>query len=255
MESIFGQGLDLEESDRGLEAETFDQETTEDDLSKDLELCTEENSQMMEQSIVALPNNSDVLEPYVGMEFKSRDEAREFYVAYGRRTGFTVRIHHNRRSRLNNQVIGQDFVCSKEGFRAKKYVYRKDRVLPPPPVTREGCNAMLRLALRDGVKWIVTKFVKEHSHKLMSPSKVPWRRSERILISEDEKDKKIRELSLELYNEKRRCQRRCAAYQEQLNMILKDVEDHTQHLSRRVQDIVQNIREIEDEESEAPDQR
>ncbi|XP_042520428.1 protein FAR-RED ELONGATED HYPOCOTYL 3-like isoform X2 [Macadamia integrifolia] len=252
MESIFGQGLDSEESDRGLETETFDQEMAEDDLSKDLELCTDGNSQMMEQSVEALSNNSDVLEPYVGMEFKSRDEAREFYVAYGRRTGFTVRIHHNRRSRLNNQVIGQDFVCSKEGFRAKKYVYRKDRVLPPPPVTREGCNAMLRLALRDGVKWIVTKFVKEHSHKLMNPSKVPWRRSERILISEDEKDKKIRELSLELYNEKRRCQRRCAAYQEQLNMILKDVEDHTQHLSRRVQDIVQNIKEIEDE-SEGPD--
>ncbi|XP_010268144.1 PREDICTED: protein FAR1-RELATED SEQUENCE 5-like [Nelumbo nucifera] len=248
MESIFGQGLDSEESNRDLQVETFNEhQTTDSDLSKNVDLCIGGNDKFEEQSVETIPANADALEPYVGMEFKSRDEAREFYVAYGRRTGFTVRIHHNRRSRLNNAVIGQDFVCSKEGFRAKKYVYRKDRILPPPPVTREGCNAMLRLALRDGVKWVVTKFVKEHSHKLMSPSKVPWRRSERILISEDEKDKKIRELSLELYNEKRRCQRRCAAYQEQLNMILKDVEDHTQHLSKRVQDIVQSIKELEDE--------
>ncbi|KAF3965940.1 hypothetical protein CMV_009912 [Castanea mollissima] len=42
----------------------------------------------------------------------------------------------------------------------------------------------------------------------MSPSKVPWRGSGKHLVSEDEKDKRIRELSLELYNEKQKCKRR-----------------------------------------------
>lgn len=124
------------------------------------------------------------------MEFNSRDDARDFYMAYGRRIGFTVRIHHNRRSRINNVVIGQDFVCSKEGFREKKYIHRKDRVLPPPPATREGCPAILRVALRES-KWVVTKFVEEHNHALMSPSKVPWRGSTKKLVSQVNVNKQL----------------------------------------------------------------
>ncbi|KAL5794482.1 hypothetical protein ACOSP7_003076 [Xanthoceras sorbifolium] len=122
----------------------------------------------------------------------------------------------------------------------------KDRVLPPPPITREGCPAMLRLALRDGDKWVVTKFIKEHNHELMSPSKVPWRGSTKNLISEDEKDRRIRELTIELNNERQRCKRRCAAYKEQLQMVLNFVEEHTGHLSERVEGVVKNIRELED---------
>ncbi|RVW35774.1 Protein FAR1-related sequence 12 [Vitis vinifera] len=328
-ESIF-LGFDSDESDPDMQAEAYeDHERIEDKLPNNLDLCAGEDDKIVEQSVI----NREVLEPYIGMEFNSRDEAREFYVAYGRRTGFTV-------------------------FVAKKYVYRKDRVLPPPPITREGCQAMIRLALRDGAKWVVTKFVKEHSHKLMSPSKVPWRGSGKHLVSElavrlrnlllcahnklaifsrlvgllvegckeeimahiesgsskgvdvvgrgsrelapigsfrvgnyggngsnvchetfyrgkeeldlcdlpliegpftcihsfqDEKDKRIRELSLELNNERQKCKRRCAAYEEQLNMILKDLEKHTEHMSRKVSDIVQSIREIEEEQSEDSD--
>lgn len=158
---------------------------SEDGSRKDLPLCTGKAENTPVQSVHNFPAIiPQASEPYVGMEFNSREEAREFYIAYGRRFGFTVRIHHNRRSRVSNQIIGQDFVCSKEGFRAKKYESRKDRVLPPPPVTREGCLAMIRLAVKDGGKWAITKFVKEHNHILMSPSKVPWRGSGKRLLSE-----------------------------------------------------------------------
>ncbi|KAK7272012.1 hypothetical protein RJT34_28342 [Clitoria ternatea] len=242
------QGFDSDDSDLDMQAEISEKhEKVEDEFSKNLELCTIEDEKFVEQPLEVISEDKEAVEPFESMEFNSREEAREFYVAYGRRIGFTVRIHHNRRSRVNNQVIGQDFVCSKEGFRAKKYVHRKDRVLPPPPATREGCQAMIRLALRDGEKWVVTKFVKEHNHKLMSPSKVPWRGSGKHLVSEDEKDKRIRELSLELYNERQKCKRRCAAYEEQLNMILKDLEKHTERMSETVAAAVQSIREIEEE--------
>lgn len=185
MESTSNQVSDSDESERYLQVAGYDEnDLADDDLSKNIELYTGEVDKILEQSFESLPSVGDAEEPYIGLEFKSRDDAREFYVAYGRRTGFTVRIHHNRRSRINNVVIGQDFVCSKEGFREKKYMYRKDRVLPPPPITREGCPAMLRLALRDGDKWVVTKFIKEHNHELMSPSKVPWRGSTKSFISE-----------------------------------------------------------------------
>lgn len=64
---------------------------------------------------------------------------------------------------------------------------------------------------------------------------------------QDEKDKRIRELSLELYNERQKCKRRCAVYEEQLNMILQDLEKHTEHVSKKVDDVVKSIREIEEE--------
>ncbi|THG12433.1 hypothetical protein TEA_002434 [Camellia sinensis var. sinensis] len=69
----------------------------------------------------------------------------------------------------------------------------------------------------------------------------------------DEKDQRIRELKLELYNEKQRCKRRCAGYQEQLHMVLKYVEEHAEHLSRSVQDMVQRIKELENEQLDGSD--
>jgi len=254
MESASYQAFDSDEDERCLSVESYSRnEFTDDELCKSMNLCVNEDDNIMDQPVENFTSSENEQEPQIGMEFNSREEAREFYVAYGRRTGFTVRIHHNRRSRINNTVIGQDFVCSKEGFREKKYVHRKDRVLPPPPITREGCPAMLRVALRDGLKWVVTKYVKDHNHSLMSPSKVPWRGSGKNMISEDEKDQRIRELTLELYNERQRCKRRCAAYQEQLQMVLKFVDEHSDHLSRSVQDMVQRIRELEDEDLDGSD--
>ncbi|CAK9171878.1 unnamed protein product [Ilex paraguariensis] len=253
MENLSGHGFESEESDLDMPAEScVEHESIENEFPKNIDSCVSEADKIAEESVEVFLD-AEASEPHIGMEFNTRDEAREFYVAYGRHTGFTVRVHHNRRSRVNNQVIGQDYVCSKEGFRAKKYVYRKDRVLPPPPITREGCQAMIRLSLRDGEKWVVTKFIKEHSHKLMSPSKVPWRGSGKHLLSEDEKDKRIRELSLMLFNEKQKCKRQCATYEEQLSILLKDLEKHTEHISTQVSDIVRRITVIEEEQSEDSD--
>ncbi|KAI4334619.1 hypothetical protein L6164_019284 [Bauhinia variegata] len=209
MDHQSGHSFDSDESDLDMQVEISEKhEEIEDELPNKLEICAVEGEKFVEQSAENISANAEGLEPYVGMEFNSGDEAREFYIAYGRRVGFTVRIHHNSRSRVNNHDIGQDFVCSKEGFRTKG------------------------LALRDGGKWVVTKFVKEHSHKLMSRSKVPWGGSGKHLVGE-------------------KCKRRCAAYEQQLNMILNDLEKQTEHISKKVADIVQSIREIEEEKSDS----
>lgn len=185
MESGSSQEINSDESDRSFQIESFhEHDFGDDELSQSNSICIGEDGKKIELSFQSSPSVNNAVDPYIGMEFQSRDDAREYYITYGRRIGFTVRIHHNRRSRINNMVIGQDFVCSKEGFREKKYVYRKDRILPPPPITREGCPAMLRLTLKDGVKWVVTKFIEEHNHGLLSPSKVPWRGSTKNIINE-----------------------------------------------------------------------
>ncbi|KAG5132120.1 hypothetical protein JHK84_038517 [Glycine max] len=172
MDHQSGQGFNSDDSDLDMQAEISEKHKKVDEFSKNLELCGSEDEMFVEieQPLANISTDIEAVEPFIGMEFNSREEAREFYIAYGRRVGFTVRIHHNRRSRVNNQ---------------------------------------------------------------------------------DEKDKRIRELSLELYNERQKCKRRCAAYEEQLNMILNDLEKHTEHISEKVAAVVRSIREIEEEISDS----
>ncbi|XP_021291754.1 protein FAR-RED ELONGATED HYPOCOTYL 3-like isoform X1 [Herrania umbratica] len=193
----------------------------------------------LEQSGEALDIGN--LEPYNGMTFQSLDDARDFYFEYAKRTGFTIRTNRIRHSLKNMAIIGRDFVCSREGFRAAKHTHRRDRVLPPRPITREGCKAMIRLAARDGGKWIVTKFVREHNHKLMTHCKFPGELPTINMLSEEEKDKKIQDLTSELQREKERS----AAFRQQLQKILKDLEEHAEFMSIRVEDIVDSLKKVE----------
>ncbi|KAF3948064.1 hypothetical protein CMV_025887 [Castanea mollissima] len=62
---------------------------------------------------------------------------------------------------------------------------------------------------------------------------------------QDEKEKKIRELSTELS----RANQQIAQCQEQLKIILKYIE-HANHLTKSVQKIVENVKEIEAEGQE-----
>lgn len=58
---------------------------------------------------------------------------------------------------------------------------------------------------------------------------------------QEEKDKKIQDL----YNELQRERERSAAVQQQLRMVLKELEEHAEYMSIRVEDIVTNLKEIE----------
>lgn len=180
MASTSGQEFNSSRNYRRWLAETFDgHETGDDELSDNFD----GNDNFLQSSNPVFPLISDPTDPYIGMEFDSAEDAREFYEMYGRRMGFTIRNNRTRRSLKDNSIIGREYVCSKEGFRAEKYTSRESRVLPSRPATREGCNAMLRIAVKDGGKWVIYGFVKEHNHEL-NPSKIPPRRSHRIAFSE-----------------------------------------------------------------------
>lgn len=58
---------------------------------------------------------------------------------------------------------------------------------------------------------------------------------------QEEKDKKIQAL----YDELQRERERSLAFQQQLCMILKDLEQHAEFMSIRVEDIVNSMKEIE----------
>ncbi|KAK8949619.1 Protein FAR1-RELATED SEQUENCE 5 [Platanthera zijinensis] len=127
----------------------------------------------------------DLLEPKLGMEFVSSDEARSLYSAYAERVGFRVRNSKSFTSRVDDTVIMRRFVCSKQGRPSRKDPYdltkkRRNRIS-----SREGCKAMLQVNRRENGQWAVSRCVLEHCHPLgviqkQSPflqkklSKKPW---------------------------------------------------------------------------------
>ncbi|KAL6293863.1 hypothetical protein ACE6H2_002005 [Prunus campanulata] len=240
MASTSGQGFSPERNYRCWLDETFSSHETADD---ELSYTPDVDNNLIETSS---EDFSLTLEPVIGMEFESAEDARDFYEMYGRHMGFTIRNNRTRRSLKDNAIIGREFVCSKEGFRAEKYATSQNRVHPSRPATRKGCNAMLRITAKDGGKWVIYGFVKEHNHEL-NPNKIPPRRSHRIAFCEDEKDLKIRELSTELHREKKKS----AAYQEKLQIVFKYIEEHTQRLSLKVELATNNMRELESEEQDS----
>ncbi|RVW35758.1 hypothetical protein CK203_082491 [Vitis vinifera] len=146
-----------------------------------------------------------VQEPYEGMLFESEGAAKAFYDEYARRA-------------LQTQ--------------------KRDR-------RREGCTAMILVKREKPGQWIVRKFVRDHNHPLV----VQLQKSRPTLdlltlyihSVKDEKDKKIQELTAELRVKKRLT----SAYREQLLMFVKDVENHNEHLSKKVEVVVDNLKDLE----------
>ncbi|KAK7401150.1 hypothetical protein VNO78_12469 [Psophocarpus tetragonolobus] len=93
-----------------------------------------------------------ISEPCVGMEFDSEDVAKTFYNEYARHMGFSSKVGPYGRSKADGENTYREFVCGTEGL-------------------KKSCNAMIKIELKGQNKWVVTKFVKEHSHSVVRSSK------------------------------------------------------------------------------------
>uniref|UniRef100_A0A5B7A2I9 FAR1 domain-containing protein n=1 Tax=Davidia involucrata TaxID=16924 RepID=A0A5B7A2I9_DAVIN len=169
-------------------------------------------------------------EPYEGMLFESEEAARAFYDEYAGRVGFVTRVLSSRKSERDGSTISRGLGC-RDGSDTQKTEslanQKRDR-------RREGCTAMILVKREKPGRWVVRKFVKDHNHPLVVS--LAKRRS-----TFDERDKKIQELTAELRVKKRLS----AAYREQLRTLMKDVEDHNEHLSTKVQVVLNNLKELE----------
>ncbi|XP_068665524.1 protein FAR1-RELATED SEQUENCE 5-like [Aristolochia californica] len=116
-------------------------------------------------------------EPYVGMEFESQWAARSFYNDYAKRVGFGTRISYSHRSKRDRKMIGQQYVCVKEGFPVNKEGLSK----PSSLSARVGCKASMTVKKANQGKWVVKSFEKNHNHELASPVEVQFLRSHRGL--------------------------------------------------------------------------
>ncbi|XBI39340.1 hypothetical protein VPH35_124136 [Triticum aestivum] len=96
-----------------------------------------------------------VINPTIGMEFDSLDEAYEFYNLYSRETGFGIRLA---KSRLNVQRTRcmKEIVCACTGSPLKENSRS----------SRCGCNAMIRLFLSKDAGWYISEHKARHNHPL-----------------------------------------------------------------------------------------
>ncbi|GMP78553.1 hypothetical protein CsSME_00034461 [Camellia sinensis var. sinensis] len=164
------------------------------------------------------------------MLFDSEEAARTFYDEYATRVGFVTRVLSSRKSERDGSIISRGLGC-----RASPENQKPERVtLQKRDRRREGCTAMILVKREKPGRWVVRKFVRDHNHPLVVS--LPNRRP-----THDEKDKKIQELTAELRVKKRLS----GAYRDQLLSLMKDVENHNEHLSTKVQVVRNNLKELE----------
>lgn len=117
--------------------------------------------------------SESMVAPYVGMVFKSDDDALKYYSNFARKNGFSIR---KERSRFSPQlgVYKRDFVCYRSGFAPlrKKLSgeHHRDR-----KSVRCGCDAKMHLSKEvvEGVtQWFVVQFSNVHNHEILEDDQV-----------------------------------------------------------------------------------
>nr|GMC82698.1 protein FAR1-RELATED SEQUENCE 5-like [Ipomoea batatas] len=164
--------------DHGFEIPSQLSESNHDELVNNGEFNIGEIKQDASENVKSDVKN-ETIELCIGMEFQSLDDALMCYTNYAKHEGFGIRKSRILKSRKNQMVIGQEFVCSKEGYRAKKYLQRDNRKKPPPDEARMGCKAMISVSRKDEDKWVISKFTRDHNHVLASPSSARFHRVHR----------------------------------------------------------------------------
>jgi len=197
--------------------------------------CLEQSDKMTHDSSREEVTVVEGDEPYVGQEFESEEAAHAFYSAYGSRVGFITRINYLSRSKLDGSIIGRTLVCNKEGYR-KPYRCDNKNMKPRTP-TRVGCKAMLSIRKLSTGKWVVTKFMKEHTHALTAGNTQNGLTSNQI----PNENMRIQELTQQLLLERKRS----ASLRKIVDLLFNHIEEHTQDLSKSVQHVADRVKEIE----------
>ncbi|XP_024631464.1 protein FAR1-RELATED SEQUENCE 6 [Medicago truncatula] len=202
-----------------------------------------QDSSGVDQIASAVPVTSvmrTIDEPYIGQEFVSEAEAHAFYNSYATRVGFVIRVSKLSRSRRDGSVIGRALVCNKEGFRMPD---KREKIVRQRAETRVGCRAMIMVRKLNSGLWSITKFVKEHTHPL-----TPGRgRRDFVYEQYPSGHDRVRELTQQLAIEKKRAE----TYKRNLDLLYECIEEHNEAVSKKIQHIVESVKEMEAKEQES----
>ncbi|KAK3222460.1 hypothetical protein Dsin_009485 [Dipteronia sinensis] len=115
----------------------------------------------------------------IGKKFASIEDAESFYNNYSKFVGFSTRNDEKRHDKQSVITIRR-WVCSKQGYRAQKYIDRSDKKREPTCQTREGCHAAFIVHFeRNNAVWVAKEFVTQYTHNLVPPNHIHFLRSHR----------------------------------------------------------------------------
>ncbi|XP_024634403.1 protein FAR1-RELATED SEQUENCE 5-like [Medicago truncatula] len=123
-----------------------------------------------------MASSNEDWKPRLGMEFDTREEAEQFYLAYGLREGFGVRVRFTNRKK-DGSVSSCRFVCCKEGIRKKEDKCAYEGKIRRGE-TRTKCLAKITLSSKNG-KLVINEFVENHNHDLLNRETTHMLRSHR----------------------------------------------------------------------------
>ena len=135
--------------------------------SKCKDQCDQSNCEHGDDLSVVNDNREEAIEEEVlGKEFMDVESAYKFYVNYGGKHGFNVKIRNSRKNSANF-VKWVLYTCSKEGFK-NDHDKRRTTASYSRPVTRCGCEAHMTIQLQNNGNFKVVSFQDNHNHALIS---------------------------------------------------------------------------------------
>ncbi|RYR48672.1 hypothetical protein Ahy_A07g034730 [Arachis hypogaea] len=108
------------------------------------------------------------------MEFNTPDEAKSFYNKYSRLKGFATR-QGRKLTNSAGDIVRYTFVCTRQGYREKKWLEMANQKREHKIVTRCGCLAEMRIKKR----WEWQMVHVSHNHELTSGKFIDYLRSHR----------------------------------------------------------------------------
>ncbi len=90
-----------------------------------------------------VPTKRELIPIGVGLYFDTVNDAHIWYKNYAKSVGFTMRKNELRLDGKCGEVASQWWICSRQGYRLKKWMEKTDRAREPKGITRNRCKAEL----------------------------------------------------------------------------------------------------------------
>jgi len=120
--------------------------------------------------------------------FLSEDNGYEFFNAFARNKGFSLRKGKVTRAPNKDDISSRQYLCSKAGARQPKFLIMKDKKRRPWPVTRFECPFEVVIKHNPEMNvWYVYKYIDMHNHVMARSNEVGFLRSHRRISDRQKK--------------------------------------------------------------------